>query len=475
MKQIIILIFSIVINIDGIAQEKVFSLKQCIDTALSNNLELKQSELLMESAEVDWKQSKANLLPSLNGFVNHGISQGRSIDPFSNAYIDQRIDFAGYGLTSGITLFNGLALQHNIRQNAYSYEASKMELQQRKDNLTLSVILAYLQVLSNEDLVIQSKNQAEVSDRQVERLHKMNEEGAIAPSLLSDLQGEQAGNELTLINNKNALELSKLALFQLMNIAYDSSLKIGRINPDAFSEQDVTGVNAVYDKALEQLGLVKAANLRKHSAVQGVKVAQGMIYPTLSFNGIVNTNYSSAAKQNIFLNTTDVATNDYVIMNGVKTPVVGPRDNFRADRINYNKQLGNNLYTTVSLDLRVPLLNSFSSRNRIRKAKIELRNTDYIAETTKIQLKQAVEQAYLNMTAARNRYQTTIRQADAFAKSFRAAEAKFNEGVGSVVDYLIAKNNADRANSNLIISRYDYLLRKKVIDYYMGRGVWDNQ
>jgi outer membrane protein len=79
------------------------------------------------------------------------------------------------------------------------------------------------------------------------------------------------------------------------------------------------------------------------------------------------------------------------------------------------------------------------------------------------------------MTAARTRYQTTIRQADAFAKSFGAAEAKFNEGVGSVVDYLIAKNNADRANSNLIISRYDYLLRKKVIDYYMGRGVWDNQ
>jgi outer membrane protein len=466
------MLFFIASNHYGYTQDKLFSLRECVDTALKNNLDLKQTELRMESAGIDWRQAKANLLPTLNGFANHGFNQGRSIDPFTNAYIDQQVNFAGYGLASGLTLFNGLSVQNNIRQNSLAYEASKMDVQQERDNLTLNVILAYLEVLNNEDLLIQSGNQVEVSRLQVARLQKMSEQGAIAPSLLSNLQGELAGNELTVVNNQNALESSRLRLFQLMNVPYDSSVKFERISADAFTAKYDATANEIYETALQNLALVKAANLRKQSAEKGVQVAKGRLYPSLSLNGNVNTNYSSAAMQNTFLNNSEEVTDNYVVINGVKTPVVSPKANFKNEKINYNRQLSNNLYTTLSLDLRIPILNNFSQRNRIKKAALDLKNTDYVAEATKIQLRQSVEQAYANMVAARNRYDALSKQVEAFATSFRIAEVRFNAGVETAVDYVIAKNNYDRANSNLITARYDYLLRTKVLDYYRGRPLW---
>jgi outer membrane protein len=299
----------------------------------------------------------------------------------------------------------------------------------------------------------------------------MNDEGAIIPSQLTNMQGELAGNELTFITNQNNLETSKLSLFQLMNVMYQPGATFDRINADQFNLQYDAGVAEIYEAALDQLALVKAAELRKQSAAKGVQAAKGLLYPTLSLNGNVNTNYSSAAMQSLFVNTSEQITDDYVLIGGVKSNVVRQQPNFQSEKIRYNKQIDNNLYTTISLDLRIPLLNSFTSRNRVKRAAIQLKNSNYVAESTKVQLRQAVEQAYANMTAARNRYEALVRQVDAFTASFRTAEVRFNAGVETVVDFIIAKNNLDRANSNLIIARYDYLLRTKVLDYYRGRAL----
>ena len=119
MYKIIIILILFIYNVNAHAQ-RVFTLKQAVDTALKNNLELKQTELQMESAGIDWRQAKTNLLPNLSGFVNHGINQGRSIDPFTNGYIDQRVNYANYGLASGMTVFGGLSLQNSIRQTSLS-------------------------------------------------------------------------------------------------------------------------------------------------------------------------------------------------------------------------------------------------------------------------------------------------------------------------------------------------------------------
>jgi outer membrane protein len=454
------------------SQTNTMTLQQAVETGIKNNLDVKQSDLQMQAASVNWKQSRANMIPSLEGFANHGINQGRSIDPFTNSFINQSINFAGYGLNSSVILFRGLAIQSNIKQNALEYEATRMELQQQKDNLTLSIILAYLQALGNDDLLTQSRNQAEVSKQQVQRLEILMREGAIPPAQLYDLKGQLANDELAIINNQNAVNTAKLSLSQLMNVPYNKDLQLEKLNIDQFSTvYDVTP-EAVYKQALEQLALVKAAQLRTQSAEKGVKAAKGQLYPTLSLNGNLTTNYSSAANQDIFLNTTEVTTPQYVVVNGIKSPVISPKTNFATEKIKYNDQLDNNLFTSVSLGLRIPVFNALQARSRVKLAQIDRKNAEYVEEATKIELSQAVERAYFNMTAAQERYKALTEQVAAFTESFRSAEIRFNEGVITSVDYLVAKNNVDRANINLITTRYDFVLRTKILDYYQSKPLW---
>jgi len=449
------------------------TLQQCVETALANNLDVFQSQLQMESAKIDKNQAKLNLLPNLNASAGQTFSQGRSIDPCSNTPVTQNVSSSDYGINTGVVLFNGLSLQNLIRQYSLTYEASKMDWQQAKDNLTLSVILGYLQVLSTEDQLTQSRNQATLSGSQVERLQLMNQQGAIRPSDLSDLQGQYANDKLTIVNTQNAVETAKINLCQLMNIPYNSDLELERIDLAAFAVKYESTRDQIYQTALQELALVKSVDLKEQSAAKAVKVARGQLWPTLSFGAGVSTAYSSVAQENKFVNTTYEPTSDSAIGNGMKLPVYRFQDNFSPfSKIPYRDQINNNVYTSYGFNLRVPIFNSLQQRNRVKLAKINLRNTQFVSKTTRTQLGTSIDRAYTNLVSAADRYKVLLEQVTAYDESFRAAEIRFNNGVGTSVDYLIAKNNLDRANIDLITTKYDYVLRTKILDFYQNKQLW---
>jgi outer membrane protein len=473
-KTIVIYLFFIAFGFKSWAQDKTnsLSLRQCIETGIANNLPVQQSQLQSQSDEITWKQSKLDRLPNLNGSASQGINQGRSIDPFTNSYSNQQINFASYELNSGVVLFNGLAMQNTVKQNALNYQASKMDWQQAKDNLTINIILAYLQVLTNRDQLTQLQSQAALTKKQLERLELLNREGATSPPLVYDLRGEYANNQLAIINMQNALETSKISLAQLMNVTYDKNMELENIQAEAMIAKYEASPDSVYQTALEKFSLIRAVSLRTQSSEKALKAARGRLFPSLSLNGGLNTNYSSAATQSTFINTTDVVTSDYVVVNGSQSPVIVKQDNFSERKISYGSQLGNNVFTSLSLNLTIPIFNSLQQRNRIKLAQISLKNNVLIEKTTKTQLQQSIEQAYANMSSAYDRYKTLLEQVNAYRESFKAAEVRFNNGVGNSVDYLTAKNNLDRANVNLISAKYDYVLRTKILDYYQGKQLW---
>lgn len=453
------------------AQENRLTLRQAVETAITNNLQVKQSDLQSQTEHVYLKQSKANILPNVSGNLNNGINQGRSIDPFTNGYINQQLNAANFNLSTGVTLFNGGRIYNLIKQNQLGFEASKLELQQIKDNITLNVILAYLQILNNEDQLKQAQQQAEVTRTQVERAEILNKDGAIAPAALYDLKGQLSNDQLSIINTQNTLNAAKLSLVELMNVAYNKNLQVEKISADQFTTYDATP-DQIYQLALQHLALVKGAGLRRQSAEKAVKVARSFYYPSIGVYGNLFTNYSSAARKDILLNTMQVASGDYIEFAGSKVPVYTTRRTFNSQKINYFNQFNNNYSTSFSLGLNIPILNGFRARYQVLLAKIELENKANIEETTTIQLKQSVEQAYFNMAAAYERYQKLVQQVADYSESFRAAEVKFNAGASTQVDYLIAKNKVDLANTNLIIAKYDYLVRIKVLDYYQGKMLW---
>jgi outer membrane protein len=449
--------------------DKKLSLQQAVDIAIKNNLDVQQSGLAMERSKITLRQARTNLLPNINAAVNHGINQGRSIDPFTNGYVNQQLSNANYSVDGGLVLFNGLLIQNNIKLNNYAYEASKLEYQQQKDNLTLDIILTYLQILNNEDQLRQSLNQAEVTRQQVARLEILNNDGAIPPSDLYDLRGQFAGDELSAVNSRNTLESSKLQLAQLMNVPYSSLLQVERLTADQLPVQYEGDIESIYQIALTQLAMVKAAVLRTKSAEKAVKVARGDMFPVISLNAGLSTNYSSAARTQRFLN---FGLDSVGVVKGSNQAVLFRNDNFAFDKIGYFDQFKNNYGTGFGIGVRIPLLNGLTARNRVATAKIDRKNFELIEENTRIRLKQAIEQAYFNMRAARERYEATTKQVNAFRESFRAAEIKFNAGAINSVSYLTTKNFLDRANVNLIIARYDYVLRTKILDYYQAKPLW---
>eukprot|EP01136_Pigoraptor_vietnamica_P022376 Opistho-1_new@73443 len=168
----------------------VLTLQQCVETAIANNLLVRQSEYQAQSDKVTYKQAKGSQLPFISGNVNHGINQGRSIDPFTNTYANQQINFANYSINTSITIWNGSSIQNSIKQNELAAKASEMDWQQTKDNITINVILAYLQVLSAQEQLSVAQSQVAVTKTQVARLETLHASGAIAPALLYDLKGQ---------------------------------------------------------------------------------------------------------------------------------------------------------------------------------------------------------------------------------------------------------------------------------------------
>ncbi len=448
------------------------SLKQCVETAINNNLTVREAGYQAENDNISYKLAKGNQLPFISGNINHGINQGRSIDPYTNSYADQQINFASYGINTSVVIWNGSAIRNNIKQNELNYEASQLDWQQAKENLTINVILAYLQILSNQEQLTIAKKQVEVSRSQVERLNVLNAEGAITPSVLYDLKAQLSGDELNVLTVKNTLENTKLSLAQLMNTPYNTAIQLENITEQqAPVLYDGTPDN-IYQAASQQLALIKAADLRRKSAEKRLLAARGQLLPTLSFNGGLGSNYSSVANRLELINTLDVPTTNYVTVGGNKFSVFSPQSNYLSQRITYGDQLSNNFNSSLSIGLQIPILNGLRARNNVNLAKIAEKRTGFEEQSAKTQLRQAIDQSYVNMNSAFERYQTLARQLADFTLSFKAAEVRFNAGVNSSVEYLLAKNNVDRTNANFVAAKYDYLLRSKVLDFYQGKQLW---
>lgn len=423
----------------------VFTLPRCIELALANNPQVRQAGFQAATNHVNVTGAWGNLLPNVSGAVNHGINQGRSIDPFTNTYVDQRIDFANYNLSGNVTIWNGLSQQNALQQSRLVDEAGRQDLRQTRENLTINVMLAYLQILNADEQWRQAQQQAAVTARQVARLRTLDSTGAIAPAALHDLRGQLAGDHLNALTMRNNAQAARLALAQLLNLPFNPALRVAPLAENQLPVNAPPLVGPVVQNALATLPQVKAAELRLRGAQRGLRAARGQWWPAVYLFGNVGTTYSSAALRARAAGGTEV--------------------------IPYSDQWRNNRFSTLGVGIQIPLLNGLQVRTRIGLARIAEEQAAFQAHTVQNAVQQAVTQAVLNQQLAQDRYRTLEQQVEDFALSFQAAEARFEAGVGNAVDYMVAKNNLDRARSNLIAARYDVALRRQIVRYYEGQAL----
>lgn len=471
-KYLSVLAICLFLGLSGFSQStprESYDLASCIAIALENNLDLQQSGIQAESANLDLRQSKNNLLPNLNVDYNLGINNGRSINPSTNDFINERLTFSNVGLGGQATLFNAFRLKNSIKQNQYNVGAAEMEMEEARQNLILDVTLSYIQILTARDQLRLAEARLETTAGQVERLRANFEEGAGNPADFTDMQGQYGMDEMAVLAAKNNLNEAVLNLFVSMGVEASPQADFADISGANLEEEKyLLSAEAVYQDALANLPTFKARQLRIEEANSAIKVARADFFPEVSLFGQIGSNFSSVSRAFFETGTEVKETGDFVSLNNQAIPVLSNETNFRQEKIAYLDQLNNNRNSVVGVAVSIPIFNRFQAKNQISQRKLNLRQSTIDLQNSKLQFKQAVEDAHFKMENAYARYQILKRQLEAYESSYRINEIRFTNGVSNIVQYLTSKNNLDTARLNLSNAKFEYILRVRILEYYRG-------
>ncbi len=431
------------------AQTKLWTLEDCINYAFDNNIQIKQSELGVESADYDYKQKKLSLIPSLNAGANYNFGWGRSIDMATYKYTNNNTQQSYFNLSSEVTLFNGLQQLNSIRQKEFDYLAQKYNYEKIRNDMSLNIALAYLSILFNTELVGNAERQVEITRQQIDRTQKQVDAGTVARGNLLDIEAQGATEEANLVDKKNRLSLAYLDLMQLLDLKASDTFDIDKpeleVNPNATK---MVPPEMIYNKALGIMPEIKSAEYKLNSAEKTVSISKGARWPILSMNGGYGTNYSDQIRKSY-----------------------DPTDPGFNETKPFGDQWIDNRNITMGFRLSIPVFNGYQVSTRVKQSKINYENATLNLQLEKNQLRKKIEQAYADAVAAYQTYLARKKSLESLQESFKYSQEKFDVGMVNGTDYNLAKIKLSSAESDLTTSKYDYIFKTRILDFYLGNPI----
>lgn len=422
--------------------QKKWTLEDCIQYALDNNLQVKRTQLQADINSNNYLQSKINVAPNLNGSIGRSYNYGRQIDPFTNNFISNNTVNDDYGITTNLNIFNGLQSYNNIKKSEYSMLAAIQNVKKQKVELTLDVATDYLDILFKKELLTVNENQMEVAALQAARTKKLVDAGSSARGDYLEMQSQLASEKLNVTNAKNDLKVSYLNLTQLLDL--DSTAGFEIVVPDTVDpqiEQNLPSTGEIYQAALEKLPYIKQAEYQLKTTEYNLAIQKGRRSPQIYFSSGWGTGYSSYYK--------DASGNTYP----------------------YGNQLRGNSNTNLRIGVSIPIFNRWEVNNAISNAKIQVSDAQYSLDQSKQQLYKEIQQAHNNAVSAREKFYSATEAVNSYKESFHYTEQKYDVGMVNSVDYNIAKNNYIKAESDLLRAKYQYIFYVKILDYYQGESL----
>ncbi|NJN26004.1 MAG: TolC family protein [Cyclobacteriaceae bacterium] len=477
MKVLKLLSLALLVSVHIAAQaqgDKKWSLAECVEYAYDNNLTVKRSELNMEGEEVTLTQNRLSRLPTLNANIYNSWRWGRSIDPTSNLFTTQRINSNGASATSQFLIYNGSRISRSINRSEMNVEASYYDLEKAKNDVALDVVSGYLQVIFTRELLENSRFQFNTTKAQMEQTEKMVNAGSLPKTNLLDLQSQLASNEVDIINAENDANIAVLRLKQFLQIPAEEEFDIvtPEFDKDNYDFVPYT-IGEVYDMAESNQPEIKSAELKIESAEMGIKVAKADQIPSLGMQGQFSTNFSDL--NSIPTGETNTVTQDPMPIGFLENDPTQVVNSFPVTREipirevrNIPDQWADNRGWSLGFNISIPIFNNWQTRSNIQRAKIEKEYAEVSATETKNILRQTIETAYYDAQAAAKVYDAALRQVEALEESFRVKEKSYNLGATNYVDYQISSFNLFSARSNLVRSKFDYIFKLKVLDFYIG-------
>jgi len=467
MKKIVYILLFTVIPFTFVDGQKIWSLQNCIDYALANNIQVKQQQLNEQLAKISYNQSKLSLAPNLNGDASHAYNNGKTIDMYTNSFATSTVQSDNFYLSSSVTLFNGFQLLNTMKQNKINLQASQFDLDKMMNDISLNLATAYLQILYNIEILNNAKNQLDITNQQVKRTQVLFDAGTVAKGTLLTIEAQAATDELSVVNAQNNLDLSYLTLTQMLDLASTENfaIEIPKLNLDIESSV-LTLPEQIYAIASAKQPEIKSAELRVQSNEIGLAIARGLRSPSLSLRGSLGTGFSGASTR-----LKDNTPSGYYPIGATSSGELVYAPSYDYEKIPFNDQINNNINKTISFNLTIPIFNNWQTNATISKAKIAIQNANYSLQTAKNTLLKSIQQAYADALAARNKYKSSRKSVDALNEAYKYAEQKFDVGLLNSTDYNDAKNKLAEAESNLTQAKYEYVFRLKILDFYMGKPI----
>ena len=428
-----IVLFLLLIGFQLSAQTKKWTLEECVDYAIKNNISVKQSELDLKTSDIEKLEAVGGFLPTLNANANYSINTGASINPVTNQFQNETFKSFSAGANSNITLFNGLANWKTLQRTKLNKIANSYRLDKMKDDVALSVANSYLQILFNKEQLKVQKNQNLITKENIKRTEELIEAGTLPVGDIYELQATDATQQQQIISTENALLISKIALCQTLLLEEYATFDIS----DEIIDLPMSNVTnetqeAILTKAKESVKDVKIAMSNVDIAKKDVSISRSSYLPTLSGFFGYNTRWAES------------------------TP------------FNFADQLSLFDGTAIGLQLNVPILNGFATRGRVQRAKINQERSEFQLKQAELDLERNVYQAYNDVINAKKSFEAAQKTLEARKQSFNFSKERFDVGLMNSFDFSQASFAYENAQSEVLRTKYDYIFRTKILEFYFG-------
>jgi outer membrane protein len=462
----------------GFAQTggKVWTLQECIAYARDNNLNLAQSRLNVESAEIDFFQTKTAFAPTVNASLFGGYTFGQRLDQFNLTFVNQRTTSGNIGVNGNWLLFGGLQNINRLKQARYALDANKLAVKQAENDLSLNLANAYLQLLFAMDRLSIAEGQMLLTQNQLERTRTLYEAGAVTRGDFLNIEAQLTREMINKVNAENAIRQAGLQLIQILNLNQDDiQIQKPEMEIPAGAEELLT--QSPFQLYMDALALhpgVQSAEMSMRSAQKGVAVAKGAFSPSLFLSASYGTGYSSLSQRitDTLVSVTPLPPNVYPTYGGdtvaiPQLPII--QVNFQRERTPFVNQMQNNQNMQLGFSLSIPLFNGLANHASLKRAKIQLLNSRLNLDIQKQNLRNLIQTAFNDARAGYITYQANKKNVEALKEAFEYARERYNAGTINSLDFNDAKTQLNNAELEALLSRYEFIYRIKILEFYMGK------
>ncbi|AMD85615.1 outer membrane protein [Capnocytophaga haemolytica] len=413
--------------------QHLWTLDECISYALEHNISVQRSAVDLKATDIDLLQARGAFLPSVNASAQYGLNEGKNVNPVTNQYENQFFQSASGGVNVELTLFNGLQNWRKLQQAKLNGVAAQYQLDKMKDDIVLSLINAYLEVLSQKEKLKVLQAQLEVSKQSAARTRDLIAAGSLPKGDVYEADATVLGQEQEIIATENALFIAKMGLAQLLLLKEYQSFDVADL-PLEGEHTDILNRSPqeIYAKAKEVMREVKIAEANVALAESSLKVSRSGYTPRLSAQWGYNTRWSKSQPEEFW------------------------------------KQLDANKGMFAGLSLNIPILNGFNTLGSVKRQQLNLLKSQFAKEQAELTMEKNIYEAYTDAASAKKLYEASEKTAEAKRQSFAYAEERHKVGLMTTFDYNQAKYQEEKAETDAIAAKYKYLFKVKVLEYYFA-------